>query len=79
MIGNREKKLLESEKKPLIKMHKSIYAVSKIKKGKKILLKDLVLKSPGGGLKPYEFKKVVNRIAKKNIEKEEMIKLTSIR
>lgn len=74
MIGNKNKQLLNSEKKPLLKMQKSIYAKKEIKKGKKLTLEDLTLKSPGGGLKPYELNMVLNRISKKDISKEEMIK-----
>ena len=43
-------------------------------KRKKLTLEDLTLKSPGGGLKPYELNTVLNRISKKDISKEEMIK-----
>ena len=73
MIGNKNKQLLNSEKKPLLKMQKSIYAKKEIKKGRKLTLEDLTLKSPGGGLIPYELNTVLNRISK-DISKEEMIK-----
>jgi len=74
MMGDKNKKLLNSEKKPLTKMQKSIYAKRNIPKGAKISENDLILKSPGGGLKPYELKNILNKFSKKNIRKEEMIK-----
>ena len=74
MIGSKNKKLLKSEKKPLLKMQKSIYAKTDLKKGTKLSIQNLILKSPGGGFKPYELFKLVNRTLKKDIYKEEIIK-----
>ena len=47
MIGSKNKKLLKSEKKPLLKMQKSIYAKIDLKKGTKLSTEHLTLKSPG--------------------------------
>ena len=76
MIGSKNKKLLKSEKKPLLKMQKSIYSKMDLKKGTKLSIKHLILKSPGGGFKPYELSKLINRTLKKDIYKEEIIRNT---
>ena len=70
MIGSGEKKLLESEKKPLYKMKKSIVANKKLKIGHVLKYEDLSFKSPGGGLEPYKHNEVVGKkiITELNVE-----------
>ena len=74
MIGSKNKNFLNQEKKPLLKMQKSIYAKIDLKKGTKLSTEHLTLKSPGGGFKPYELYKLVNKTLRRDIYKEEMIK-----
>ncbi len=73
LMGNDEKKLLKSEKKPLYKMKKSIVANKDLFKGSKITYKDLDFKSPGGGLEPFEYNKLIGKKLKKYIKKEELL------
>lgn len=73
MLGNSEKKVLESEKKPIFKMAKSIVTSKSLKKGHKIKISDLVIKSPGGGLPPYKLESLVGKILKRNLNEEEII------
>jgi len=73
MLGSKNKKLLSSEKAPLYKMKKSIVAVKNLKKNHKLSLKDIDFKSPGGGLEPYLYKKIIGRKLKFNINKEDLI------
>ena len=58
------------------KSQKSIYSKMDLKKGTKLSIKHLILKSPGGGFKPYELSKLINRTLKKDIYKEEIIRNT---
>ena len=53
-------------------MSKSIVASKNLKKNHIIRLSDITFKSPGGGLKPYDYKKLINRRIKKDIQKDEM-------
>jgi len=78
ILGTSEKKLLESEKKPLFKMIKSIVASRDLKKNTKLQYKDFSFKSPGGGLKPYEYKKIINKKIKIDIKKHKKIFLNNI-
>lgn len=73
MLGSKNKKLLNTEKAPLYKMQKSIVASKNLIKGHKIKIKDITFKSPGDGLRPYEFKKILNKKIKKNILKDSLI------
>ncbi len=75
ILGSNNKKLLNSEKVPIRKMAKSIVAVNNLKKGYKIKYKDLAFKSPGGGLKPYQYNLILNKKIKKNIHKDEQLNI----
>ncbi len=73
MLGDKEKKLLTSEEAPLKKMYKSIVSAGNFKKGHVLNYKSLAFKSPGGGLKPYEYEKLLNKKLKKDLSKDDLI------
>ena len=73
MLGSNEKKLLPSEEAPLKKMHKSIVSAGNFKKGHTLDYNNLAFKSPGGGLKPYEYEKLLNKKLKKDLGKDDLI------
>ena len=73
ILGNYEKKLLDSEKAPLFKMQKSIVASKNLKKGSVISREDLDIKSPGGGLPPFKISELIGKKIKREIELEEII------
>ncbi len=79
MLGSKRKKVLESEKEPIRKMSKSIVAKNIIKKNQKILMSNLTIKSPGGGLFPYEMDKLIGKKAKKIIYADENILLKDVK
>ena len=72
------KKLLENEKKPLFKMKKSIVAKKDLKANHVINFEDLSFKSPGGGLEPYMYVKIVGKKLKKDIKEEDLILLGNL-
>ena len=53
-LGNGVKKIYESEKAPIIKMGKSLVVARDLPAGHVIGANDIVMKSPGGGIPPYE-------------------------
>ena len=73
MLGSNEKKLLPSEEAPLKKMHKSIVSAGNFKKGHTLDYNNLAFKSPGGGLKPYEYEKLLSKKLKKDLSKDDLI------
>ena len=74
-LGDKEKKITQSEKQNFKLVRKSIVANSFIQKGKRFSLKNITFKRPAGGLGPEKVKGVIGRIAKKNFEEDEFIKL----
>ena len=79
MMGNKQKKILNSEKEPIRKMSKSIVAKKMIIKNQIIKNNDLTIKSPGGGLDPFELNKIIGKKAKKSIYIDDMILLKDVK
>ena len=79
MIGSNKKQLLESEKKPLFKMKKSIVAKTDLKENHKLTYQDLDFKSPGGGLEPYRYTEIIGKKLKRNLKEEDLILLDNLK
>jgi len=75
MLGSSEKKILDSEKAPVYKMAKSIVAKRNILKGEKVSIENLTFKSPGGGLPPYYFYEIENKVINKDLREDEILKI----
>jgi hypothetical protein len=75
MIGSGEKKLLDSEKKPLNKIYKSIVANKNLKAGHIINMEDINFKSPGGGLHPYMYKEILGKKINRDVNEDSIILL----
>ena len=73
LLGSKKKNRMASEAEALYKMEKSIVAKKLIKKGSIIKYKDLAFKSPGGGLEPFNYRKVVNKMARRDINEDELV------
>ena len=61
-LGNGVKKIYESEKAPITKMGKSLVVARDLPSGHVIGPGDVVMKSPAGGIPPYELNKVLGRV-----------------
>lgn len=79
ILGSKNKKILPAEKIPLQKMFKSIVASKDLKKNTILKYTDISYKSPGGGLKPYEYKKILNKKTKIEIKKDQLILLKKLK
>ena len=76
--GDGNKKLLESEKKPLTKMAKSIVASRDLPRCHKLTEDDIALKSPSGGLPPYEYGNVIGRTLAVPLKEDQHILLADL-
>jgi sialic acid synthase len=61
-LGNGVKKIYDSEKAPIVKMGKSLVVARDLPSGHVIGANDIVMKSPAGGIPPYELNKVIGRV-----------------
>ncbi len=61
-LGDGAKKIYESEKAPITKMGKSLVVARDLPAGHVLRPTDVVMKSPAGGIPPYDLDKVLGRI-----------------
>lgn len=73
MLGSSEKKMLDSEIKPLYKMKKTIVAKKDLKKNHILTIDDLNFKSPGGGLEPYQFTEIIGKKIITDLNEDDLI------
>ena len=78
-LGFYERKLSKSEKLNRKMIRRSIVAKSFINKNEKIKEKDIKYARPGTGIPTSEYKKVIGKIAKVDIEPETLIKFSMIK
>ena len=64
-LGDGLKRALPSEAGPLRKMSKSLVAMTDLAAGQVVTRTDVAIKSPGGGLPPYELGRVVGRTVRR--------------
>ena len=61
-LGNGIKKIYDSERAPITKMGKSLVVARDLPSGHLLGPSDIVMKSPGGGIPPYELDNVLGRV-----------------
>lgn len=72
-IGNGVKKLYDSEKAPILKMGKSLVVARHLPAGHVLSREDIVMKSPGGGIPPYELDKVLGHATLKPLYEDDFL------
>lgn len=70
-LGDGVKRLFPSEEAPLSKMAKKLVAAREIPSGAVISESDIAIKSPGGGLDPFEIDKVIGKTLKRALAEDE--------
>jgi sialic acid synthase len=73
-LGDGNKDMFPSEEAPITKMGKSLVARSNLKKGHVLTLDDIAMKSPGGGIPPYELYNIVGLELAKAVSEDEQLK-----
>ena len=79
MIGTGFKDIQKCELKNMKIAKKSIVAKKFIPSGNSIKLTDLAFKKPGDGIKTKYYKKIINKVVKKNINIDEVIQWKKIK
>jgi len=72
-MGDGVKKIYESERAPIIKMGKSLVVAHDLPSGHVITAADIVLKSPGGGIPPYEWDAVLGSTTVKPLHEDDFL------
>jgi N-acetylneuraminate synthase/sialic acid synthase len=72
-MGNGVKKIYDSEKAPIVKMGKSLVVARHLPAGHVLSREDIVMKSPGGGIPPYELDKVLGHATLKPLYEDDFL------
>ena len=72
-MGDGVKKIYESERAPIIKMGKSLVVARNLPSGHVLRADDIVMKSPGGGIPPYEIESVIGRVTLKPLYEDDFL------
>ena len=72
-LGDGIKKVYDSEKAPIVKMGKSLVVARDLPAGHVLGPEDIVMKSPGGGIPPYELGKVLGRATLKALYEDDFL------
>jgi sialic acid synthase SpsE len=72
-IKVKEKRVFDEEKKVALKLRKSIVAKRDLRKGTILTEEDITVKSPGTGISPIYWDKIIGRELKQDIQKDELL------
>jgi N-acetylneuraminate synthase/sialic acid synthase len=72
-MGDGVKRVYDSEVTPMVKMGKQMVAARNLPAGHAIRREDIAIKSPGGGLQPYELDKVIGRTTRAALKADDAI------
>lgn len=77
-LGKTKKVLLNCEKRAFKYARRSLVAKYQILKGEKITIKKIDFKRPGTGISPNQLDKVLNKVAKKNLKEDQILKFSDL-
>jgi sialic acid synthase len=72
-LGDGVKRVLPTEESAIEKMGKTLVAARSLEAGHVLTAKDIALKSPGGGLPPYELERVIGRKLRSALQADDRI------
>jgi N-acetylneuraminate synthase/sialic acid synthase len=72
-MGDGVKKVYDSERAPIVKMGKSLVVASDLPAGHVLTPADVVMKSPGGGIPPYELDRVLGCVTLKALHADDFL------
>jgi N-acetylneuraminate synthase/sialic acid synthase len=72
-MGDGVKKIFDSERAPIIKMGKSLVVARDLPAGHVLGPADIVMKSPGGGIPPYELHSVLGRATLSSLREDDVL------
>jgi N-acetylneuraminate synthase/sialic acid synthase len=72
-MGDGAKKVYETEKAPIVKMGKSLVVARDLPAGHVLAPADIVMKSPGGGIPPYELNAVLGLVTRAALQEDDFL------
>jgi sialic acid synthase len=77
-MGNGVKKVYDSERAPIVKMGKSLVIARDLPVGHRLEPQDIVLKSPGGGIPPYELDNVIGCVTRTALYEDDFLSFEAL-
>jgi sialic acid synthase len=77
-LGDGVKRRYDSEATPIVKMGKKLVAARKLEGGTVLTAADVAIKSPGDGVPPYEFDRVVGRKLIRSLREDDNIEFSDL-
>ena len=74
-LGDGRKKIYDSERAPIVKMGKSLVVARELPAGHTLTTTDVVMKSPGGGIAPYDLQQVLGRVTLQALHADDFLSL----
>jgi sialic acid synthase len=78
-LGDGVKKIYDSEKAPILKMGKSLVVARDLPAGHVLTRADVVMKSPAGGIPPYELDKILGLLTVKAMHEDDFLSFDMLR
>jgi sialic acid synthase len=78
-LGDGVKKIYDSEKAPILKMGKSLVVARDLQAGHVLGPQDVVMKSPAGGIPPYELPNVLGRVTLRPLFEDDFLSFDVLR
>jgi len=72
-LGDGCKCVYASEAPAMTKMGKSLVAASNLPASRRLSREDIAIKSPGGGLPPYELDRLVGKVLRRPLQMDELV------
>ncbi|WP_136810727.1 N-acetylneuraminate synthase family protein [Desulfosediminicola flagellatus] len=78
-LGDGNKAMFPSEEAPITKMGKSLVANSDLQAGHVLTREDIGMKSPGGGIPPYDFENVIGKELIENVIEDQQFSISGFK
>jgi N-acetylneuraminate synthase/sialic acid synthase len=78
-LGDGTKRVYPSEAPAIKKMGKSLVAAAKLPAGHRLSLEDIAIKSPGGGVPPFELDRMLGKLLRRAVDEDEFLAFEDLR
>jgi len=78
-LGDGHKNMFPSENAPITKMGKSLVAKHDLEAGHILTAEDIAMKSPGGGIPPYELEKLIGRELINPVQEDQQVQYSDVK
>jgi N-acetylneuraminate synthase/sialic acid synthase len=78
-LGDGTKRVYPSETRAIMKMGKSLVAAARLPAGHRLSREDIAIKSPGGGVPPFELDRMLGKLLRRAVDEDESLAFEDLR